>query len=302
MRLDFNVLWVEDQQGAVEAQREKIETIISREGFRLKTQFSSSVDEAVSFLSNDIYGDHIDLVMMDYDLGAGKKGDQGLVEVRNLFPYKDIIFYSAREDLKTLVAEKMIQGIFCTSRTDLTDTVYGVFDALIKKVIDIDHSRGIVMGTTSDIDHFVHDCLNILFQSSDDELKGTILTNLEKHIKEKEASFAKDISALKQLSDISQILSMHNIYTSNDRLRLLKNALKTVKKYEEQCAEITNYMTNTVPKRNSLAHVKVRMNGFSRKLYDRKDIELTSDNMKEIRKELLKYHEIFEKLLLELSS
>ena len=36
----------------------------------------------------------VDLILMDYDLGPGKKGDEGLSEVREIFPYKDIVFYS----------------------------------------------------------------------------------------------------------------------------------------------------------------------------------------------------------------
>src|SRR5690349_15606136 len=117
MRLDFNVLWVEDQPANVRAQSDAIDRQIRAEGFRLQTQFASSVDEARKYLGSDIYGDHIDLILMDYDLGAGERGDQGLVDVRNVFPYKDIVFYSARAaDLSGMVAERQISGVFCSDR------------------------------------------------------------------------------------------------------------------------------------------------------------------------------------------
>jgi hypothetical protein len=32
MRLDFNVLWVEDSQGNVQAQKDRIEALIRKEG------------------------------------------------------------------------------------------------------------------------------------------------------------------------------------------------------------------------------------------------------------------------------
>ena len=86
MRMDFNVLWVDDQKGAVETTRDRIEFLIRKEGFRLNTIFSPSIDDAKRYLADDIYGDHIDLVLMDFDLGAGARGDEGLIEVRNLFP------------------------------------------------------------------------------------------------------------------------------------------------------------------------------------------------------------------------
>ena len=75
MRLDFNVLWVEDQREGVEAQLDRIKLLVKREGFRLQVIFAPSVNEAKSFLSQDIYGDHIDMILMDYDLGAGIQCD-----------------------------------------------------------------------------------------------------------------------------------------------------------------------------------------------------------------------------------
>src|SRR2546430_2299509 len=66
MRLDFNILWVEDQPANVKSSREKIERSIRNEGFRLQTQFAASVEEAKGFLASDIFGDHIDLVLIDY--------------------------------------------------------------------------------------------------------------------------------------------------------------------------------------------------------------------------------------------
>ena len=42
MRLDFNVLWVEDNQRNVQSQRERIELLIRKEGFRdWETRFLS---------------------------------------------------------------------------------------------------------------------------------------------------------------------------------------------------------------------------------------------------------------------
>lgn len=297
MRLDFNVLWVEDQQGAVQAQRERIELLVKKEGFRLQVLFAPSVGNAKEFLSTDIYGDHIDLVLMDYDLGAGGRGDEGLLEVRNIFPYKDIVFYSSQApDLLDMVAKKHVQGVFCSTRDGLTDTVEGLFEALVKKVLDIDHSRGIVMGATSDIDHYVNDCLASSFGTNDEGRLNAALKVVEKHVGEKRKSFEKDLENLAAIKHVSELQKLHNIYTSNDRLRLLKSVLKGAESHQESVEAIVNYLANTVPKRNDLAHVRVKVDGFSRKLFDRNNNELTSEQMKSLRRELLEYQDIFEKL------
>ncbi|MDI1291724.1 MAG: hypothetical protein PSV18_03155 [Methylobacter sp.] len=304
MRLDFNVLWVEDQKDRVMAQCEQIDLLIRKEGFRLQVEFASSIEQANRFLSdNSIYGDHIDLVLMDYDLGAGGKGDDGLVEVRNKFPYKDIVFYSSQTDaLLEMVSNKRVQGVFCSPRDDLPDTVVGLFEALVKKVLDIDHSRGIVMGATSDIDHYVNDCLTTSFDNSDETLQKGTLNVVARHVKEKTKSFQKELERVNAVKHVSELLQeFHNVYTSNDRLRLLKNMLKDDESHQDSVQAITNYLDNTVPKRNQLAHVRVKIEGFSRKLFDKNNKELTSEQMKSLRQELLKHQEHFEKLSEKLS-
>ncbi|WP_020405921.1 response regulator [Hahella ganghwensis] len=297
MRLDFNVLWVEDQQNNVESQRDRINLLISRHGFRLNVEFASSVEEAKGYLSNDIFGDHIDLILMDYDLGAGGKGDTGLEEVRKIFPYKDIIFYSAQApDLAKMVAEKQVEGVFCSRRNDLPDTVEGVFEALVKKVLDIDHSRGIVMGATSDIDHIINECLILSFNNSDGSAQDKAFKEIEKLIKKKTKKFGKSIEAVRALKGIEELQQHHHIYTSADRLDLLRNILKYINYDADTISEIANYLYSVIPSRNDLAHVKVVIDGFSRKLYGRDDKELTSEDMKRLRHDLLKHQDLFETL------
>lgn len=303
MRLDFNVLWVENLPNNVAAQKARIEYLVKKEGFRLQVLFAASIDDATTHLSNDIYGDHIDLVLMDYDLGAGGRGDDGLVEVRNIFPYKDIVFYSSQaSDLQDLVSGKRVDGVFCSIRDDLPDTVTGIFEALVKKVLDIDHSRGIVMGATSDIDHCVNDCINANFNSCDEGAQQNALQVIEKHVKEKRKNFEKDLERISSVKHVSELKNFHNIYTSNDRLRLLKNMLNDDQSNKDRVDSISTYLSDTVPKRNDLAHVRVIVEGFSRKLFDRNDNELTSEQMKSLRQDLLEYQTIFEVLSNELNN
>jgi hypothetical protein len=302
MRLDFNVLWVEDHQDNVQSQRERIRLLIRKEGFRLQVKFASSVQAAVSLLSNDIYGDHIDLVLMDYDLGVGGRGDDGLVAVRNIFTYKDIIFYSSQEsDLLSLVANKKQQGIFCSTRDELPDSVVGAFEALVKKVLDIDHSRGIVMGATSDIDNHVSDSLVAVFSMSGEEQKAATLSKLMQHLKEKQKDFEKDAKFIEAVKHVSELLDMHKIYTSYDRLQLLKTALEVNALHNEKIDGIKKYRDEVVPKRNQLAHVQVQTEGFSRRLLNRKGEEFTSKDMRELRLALLENQELFEALSQELN-
>ncbi|WP_153013025.1 hypothetical protein [Pseudacidovorax intermedius] len=299
MRMDFNVLWVENQQDLVQNQKSRIDFKVKAEGFRLQVKFVDSVDAAVECLSQDIYSDHIDLILMDFDLGPGKKGDEGLVEVRQLIPYRDVIFYSSQaSDLIELVNNRQVQGVFCSTREDLPDTCVGVFESLIKKVVDIDHSRGMVMGTTSDIDHIVMDALLASIEPDNKEAKTKALEQIKSDLSAIRDNFQEAISRIEKIEDLSQLFEHHGIYTSVHRLELLRKILKAVSpELKDRDAHLIKYIHEAIPKRNLLAHVRVEVDGFSRKLRNRKKQEMTSADMRTLRLELLEHYENMDSLL-----
>lgn len=298
MRLDFNILWVEDQPDAVKAQRDRIDFLLRKEGFRVHAEFATSVKNAEEFLGNDIFGDHVDLVLMDYDLGNGPNGGVGIEKVRDWFPFKDIVFYSASgvQKLQQSLAEGKFQGVFYSSRQDLPDTVVGVFEALVKKVLDIEHSRGIVMGATSEIDHFVNEALAAAFSQGGDELKATALKVIAKQLAEIRKTFEKESKKVEGLSDVVELAALHHVYTSAHRLRLLRKMLEAAGTHGTERESMLRYADETMPRRNELAHVRVIRSGFSRRLHGRDGKEITMDDMRALRVALLEHHELFEKV------
>ena len=302
MRIDFNILWVENQPEYVQAQRTAIDRKMRDEGFRLQVEFPRSVDEAKAYLSSDIYGDHIDMVLMDYDLGIGTRGDEGLVEVRSALPYKDLVFYSANAaDLTRLVAQKEVEGVFCSTRNDLPSEVFGLFEKQIKKIVDIDHARGIVMGSSSDIDGLVFDSLGAHFRNEDGKLSDTAKRIIADQLKDIRKTFEKLAEKVEAAGTVEDLYDLHLVYTSTHRHKLLRKLFEATKERDAICQAMSSYAANTVPKRNDLAHIQVKKEGFSRKLYNRKGDELTTESVRQLRLELLQHQEALEKLFEELS-
>lgn len=299
MRLDFNVLWVEDNQGNVLAQRDAIVRKLRSQGFRLQVQFAASVDEATAYLSNEIYGDHVDLVLMDYDLGPGKHGDQGLAEVRQIVPYKDMVFYSGRQtsDLREMVKAQNVDGVYVASREDLANAVERLFEGLVRKILDIDHSRGIVMGATSDIDQGIRELLYRKFDSCENDVKDKIRSEILKRIAEKEKEFRKSIEKIKAIVNVNELEPHHQVYHSGDRQRLLEKLLKLTGLDEVSLNRFQTYRTEVTPARTILAHVSSETNGFARKVYvsqGGQKRELTAEEMRELRVKLLEFQEFLE--------
>jgi CheY-like chemotaxis protein len=303
MRLDFNILWVEDLQHSVQAQKEKLERLIRSEGFRLKVQFAISVEEAKKYITDNVFSDHIDLILMDYNLDDGPNGDEGLKEVRRTLPYKDVIFYSAQaNNLREYLKAADVSGVYLSSRDDLPDTADGVFQSLVKKVLDIDHSRGLVMGATSDIDHYVNDSLLHIFENSSEKTQQEIIKKILEKIEKIKTAFDANVQELREIDHISQLFEKHFVYTSADRLHLLRKALKLVGGYDEQDKIMLEYAEKIMPKRNDLAHIRVEIEGFSRKLLNKKGEEFTSEEMRTLRLALLEKQEAFEKIFSSLTA
>lgn len=298
MRLDFNVLWVEDQPANVADQQERISHLIRKEGFRLQVQFAEAVVAAKEYLTDHIYGDHIDLILMDYDLGAGMNGADGLSEVRDLFPYKDLVFYSANSttQLTQMATEREIQGIFTAYRPDLPGVVEGVFENLVRKVLDIDHSRGIVMGATSDIDKVIIDGLSKVFDDCSEDQRAQAIHDIQKRLDQKQRDFEKSVEVINAMKHVAELVDHRGVYTSDDRFRLLQKLMKQLDLHSERREDFDGYRTDVMPKRNDLAHIRVERTGFSRKFYDRKGKEFTVEDMRSLRVALLEFQELLDEV------
>ncbi len=298
MRIDFNVLWVDDQPDNIAEDIENLGRLIRKEGFKLRQLNVVSVAEAKAQISDEVFKDHIDLILMDYHLEGGPNGDQGLVELRKEVPFKDIIFYSAAADqLLDLVKAANVEGIFCSSRRDLSIRAFELFRTLIKKVVDIEHTRGIVMGATSDIDHYVNDCLCLLL---DDAEKYNVLARkiVEGRLDEIKLRLDEKMDRVRNAEKIETILENHEIYTSIDRFNLLRKIIKAVGLNFSGIDKLKEYVsTSDISRlRNILAHVRVKVEGFKRTLIAKSGEELTSDQMRDLRLALVDHHENLEAL------
>ncbi len=165
MRLDFNALWVEDQPNAVKDQSEAIAEGMVEDGFEFRPTMCRTLDAVKALLADDIFNDEVDLILVDWDLGGGVQGQDAIAAIRQDILYKDVVFYSANNNvlqLRNLAVAAGVEGIYCATRAQLVQEVLGVFQSLVKKVLDLDHSRGIVMGATSDIDRLVLEFVEII--------------------------------------------------------------------------------------------------------------------------------------------
>lgn len=306
MRLDFNVLWVEDQPDRVQAQLRRIARHMEENGFAFNATLCRTFDEVRQRLASDVFNDEVDLILVDWDLGKDTSGadvqGQTVIEaIRDDIRYKDIIFYSAQtepDQLRRLAHEASLEGIFCARRNDLVDEVTDVFDSIVKKILDLDHTRGIVMGATSDIDHMVVECLKHAHGKLDDAGKKAVITEALGHIDERMKKMATLVDGLRSATSLEPLFEHHAILDAYSRLRMLAGVLNLdpLVDHKPHRKSVTDYMNSVVPDRNIFGHA-IAEAGSPKKILDNKGQPIDLDRAREIRRTILGLRADFRTLL-----
>jgi hypothetical protein len=300
MRLDFNVLWVDDQPDLVAPQIRAIATGMREEGFEFKPIQQLSLDATQQFLVGNVFTDEIDLVLVDWQLGGGREGQEAIVAIREKLQYKDVVFYSGNNDteaLRRLAFEAGLEGVYCASRPILVEEVLGVFESLVKKVLDLDHTRGIVMGATSDIDHMVLEIIEAAHGKLGTPVQQQMVTEalivIEERLKEHSAALSK----LRGNPSLTTLTEAH-IFIANDRLRVLSRVLELdqLAAYQGSRASVTQYIREVVPLRNRLGHRVLTPEGKPTAIAIGGGEQMNIDQMRDLRKLILSSRDVFRSL------
>jgi hypothetical protein len=302
MRLDFNILWVDDQPTGVSSLIKAIKDRMEDQGFEFKPILCTAIEEVRRCIATDVFTDEVDLILVDWDLGGGVQGQDAILAIREVIQYRDIVFYSALtppDKLRQLAFNSGVEGLYCVSREDLVDEVFGVFDSLVKKVLDLDHTRGIVMGATSDIDYMVNECLVSIHEQLDTTGRQAMLKDalslVEEHIKESTEHATK----LRSTTAMSDLFRAYSVFTAYDRLRVLSRQLKTkaFKAHASLRPSVVTYMDKVVPHRNILGHQVLVPEGKAKAVTDNKGREIGITEARELRCLILKLRSDFRSLL-----
>lgn len=303
MRLDFNILVIDNVPESPQSSIRRLEIKAQEEGFKLNKILKTSFEDAASELSDDIFYDNIDLVMVDWDLGQEKmKGDEVIREIRSKIPYKDIIFYSsnASADLKSEILEHKIDGVFCAHREELGETLVGVFENLIKKVLDIDSCRGIVLGVTSDIDQLIHESIISLSNKRELEAKKKSIIKMAARTLTKSNKKREELAnKLEHEECFEVILKEHQYFTAQNKIDTLSSLTKSLKNKND--LSVGSYGRDVLGYRNRLAHAKLEPQPGSNEigitaLIDNQKNKISQEELKTLRIKLIEYRDQFEEL------
>jgi len=171
MTQEYKILWFEDSTDFVESLIDLIKEHVESMGFKFSYDVKPDDKELNEELLKKV---DPDLIIVDYGLGSGTKGDVVVEKIRAIEPYADVIFYSGKiEDYIDKISRK-IDGVFFTIRSDLSEKTRKLINRSIRKQQEPNNMRGVIIAEAVDIEEKMEKLILIAL-GPDAERKNVIM-------------------------------------------------------------------------------------------------------------------------------
>ena len=324
MRIDYNILWFENEQTAYEIKRDFVKDILEEFCFNFPEPRHEKDGSNIDSIDYSKY----DLIIADMNLDGNDKAMRLIDRIRNNQILTEVLFYSsAGEDvLRNELAKYKIDGAYCSGREDyeFEDKVRNVIQTLIKKTQDLTNLRGLVMSEVSELDSLMEEIIQTYYSSKsiDSEewrlFKSHIIKDIQKstlkRIKEGKITQNKEDGSLDEIdcpkscthiwmdaNTIEEIISNFE-FDSSKKAHTICEILKKIN--ISQNYSFSDYDKEIIQVRNNLAHSKSELKDGKEILVTKKSGEIlfTQDSFITIRKNIKKYHDIFRDLQLKVNT
>lgn len=304
MRLDYNILWIDNDlddyvnNGSVQS----IKDFLLDKGFTANIILVNDEANLETFLDREY-----DFIISDFNLNE-TNGDTIIYNLRKEREIAtEIFFYSARTSFMEDegVKEKMafMERIsFHFGRDDLMSKIEDAILLTLKKLLDINATRGLITAETSELDVIIEDITieiqTKLLKKSDDELSDIISNYANGFLAKSSERF---ISKYKKIGFVNSIKFME----ANRKWKLFRTSLKEYNKIKNN-GEIKSflnhnktYFDDVIDVRNKFAHAKSEDKDGKLVLkaqYGSEDFLYDENTCIEIRKKLITHRNNIEEL------
>ena len=286
MKLEYRILWFEDDHESVQDVIDALRGLLREQGFELVCEWGEcnavAMTGTVERLQN--YNPY-DLMVFDYDLGSGLTGEELAQTLRSKI-WTEILYYSANrisDELSHGMSVRKVEGVFCAVRQNLEERLWSIVESQIKRICDLNNMRGIVLDSMSSVDMAIRMLFSKVYEEMTAEGKSSTTGKLARKVTER-ADEAKDFADGLSVETVASSIFDHryvDFQTVRQRLTHIN-----------ECFNDSAPMKGLQDLRNKLAHQPSRFNAQDNvmELIDQrtgKVEEFTYDRFKEIREQLL---------------
>lgn len=297
MRLNYKLLWVEDETDWVETYKDIFRDFLFDLGFKLDVKWFARAPERDVLDSLPLDGYH--LILMDYNLGQGRTGKELIEEIRKRGAVTEVVFYTADENTYSEIQKLPFEGVYWASRDGdaFEPRIKKIIELTIKRVMDLSAMRGLAIAEIADIDHMMNQVIeNYHIRLNDDKSRGFRKKIYDK-MKDSADSSLKSITNKEAdcLNRIELILEDSRLFDSNKRWRTVSDIARNCCK-DDSCIQLLQNFEAVLKQRNDLAHGHTVQIDAIDKVVGRNG-EYTAEDALRIRKELLAHRDNFESIL-----
>jgi hypothetical protein len=295
MKLDYNILWIDnDLQSYIDN-----DSVKSISDFLIERGFEPTIEKVFDEANIDqsIIKYNYDLIISDYNL-ENTTGDVIIEDIRNRRHLDtEILFYTAQDSYKNKpeVKERLafIERLtFQVGRDTLLDKIEKVIALTLKKLLELNATRGLITSATSHLDVEIEEIYYSLIEKPIDAVKKPKIEKIFRtDYKEIKKSLLKKCKAQRDSHSVDYKLyfSQSDAFRKWDILKEIVSlnvpdgfSLDVFKKYYEEVIDI----------RNKFAHAKaVEVEGkmVLKGQIRGKDFEFNEDSCIKIRQNLIKH-------------
>lgn len=293
MRLTFSVLWFDDSLEYFDSlDLEPLEHRVSLWGFSPDIKKVTTPEE---FNSHSPF-ENFDLIVVDRNLEEYPDGQEFIIELRGNAIYTEVIFYTAgnASDLWDVIREERIEGVFVSHRSDILTKILTVGRQSIRKVLDLENMRGIVMAEVGELDHLLDEIIKLGMTSLPAELQKSVFNRFYKGTVKQNKDFKKLLDTFHENPETDKMLDLCD---SDKRWRNYNRLIKYHDKLRDR-ERIGDYVTEVLTPRNVLAHGRPQFSEEGYLFRHRgKEFLFNDDASLILRKTILRYKDAFAEII-----
>jgi hypothetical protein len=294
MRLDFSVLWFDDNKEYLDnLDIEQLVQDVSSWGFSPNIIKVTTPEE---FTSHSPF-EKFDLIVVDRNLERYQGGEEFIANLRSNAIYTEVIFYTVENvnGLWDAIHERQLEGVFVSNRSGILSKISIVGHQSIRKVLDLENMRGIVMAEVGALDQLLEEIIEIGVTNLPVEQQNLLFHKFHTGAAEKNQKDSQRIAAFIEKPKITEML---NLCDSENRWRNFSRLLKFHSKLMEQ-VEIGDFSTEVLRPRNFLAHgrAKLQEDGSYLFYYQGNEYRFDDSTSLRLRQTILRYKGAFSNVL-----
>ena len=290
MNLQFSILWFDDEQDYFDGlEIDLLEEQIRSWGFVPQVTPVTTPDE---FFQHRPFS-QFDLIVVDYNLGNAESGQKFIAKIRRNSVYTEVLFYTAGNvnRLWEAVAEERLGGVFIEHRDNILTRINEIGLQTVRKVLDLENMRGIVMAEVGELDQIISELLRAGISSLEEKGRREIFEKFSKSYREQQTNNLKRIDSFSENPSIDEMLKLSDSY----KLWLNFKRLRKVQPLLKDCCD--DYEANVLHPRNALAHGIPQKSDDGNIVFRHRGTEyiFNDDVSRDLRRTILKYKEDFSK-------